>query len=45
MYQNSFSLSSFGILILERLLEHYFMPKLWDFGVCAAVYRKRTFLK
>src|SRR3712207_3700871 len=31
-YQNSQSLPSYGTLILERLLEHYAMRKLQDFG-------------
>jgi hypothetical protein len=44
MYQNSKSLSSFETLISERLLEHFYMRKPWDFGTFAEVYRKRTFL-
>jgi hypothetical protein len=36
-------MSSIGTLILERVLEHYFTRKLWDFGVFLEVFRKRTF--
>src|SRR3712207_4897117 len=42
-YQNSQSLSSFGTLVLERVLELYLMHKLEDFGVFSEMYRKRTF--
>jgi hypothetical protein len=38
-------LPSFGILILERLLEHPSMRNLVDFGGFSKVYRKRTFMK
>src|SRR5215218_2420035 len=44
MYQNSYRKSSFETLILKRVLEHYVMPKLWDFGGFAEVFRKRSFL-
>src|SRR5215213_9400883 len=43
-YQNLLDMSSFGTLILERLLEHIYMRKLWDFEVFLEMFRKRSFL-